>query len=157
MAGIALTTAGVTIGYAVEATAGTRPTAGYTTIHDIKEVPDFNPEPESLETTDLEATEYKTYTEGLKDIGGALGFLANFTESLQTEWDALVEAAATAEDAGKKTWFEIKHPKLTKSVFFTGKPSKMGLPSMSVNSVLETTVYITPTGEPKWETKSTTT
>ena len=155
MAGIALTTAGVTIGYAVEAAAGTRPTAGYTIIHDIKEVPDFNPEPESLETTDLEATEYKTYTEGLKDIGGALGFLANFTESLQTEWDALFEAATAAEDAGKKTWFAITHPKLAKAVFFTGKPSKMGLPSMSVNSVLETTVYITPTGEPKWEAKIT--
>lgn len=156
MAGITLTTAGVTVGYAVEATAGTRPTTGYTLIHDLKEIPDFNPEPESLETTDLEATEYKTYTEGLKDIGGALGFLANFTEELQNTWDELVSDVEEAEVAGKKAWFEIKHPKLTKSVFFTGKPSKMGLPSMGVNSVLETTVYITPTGEPKWETKSTT-
>ena len=155
MAGIALTTAGVTLGYAVETQAGTRPSTGYTVIHDIKEIPDFNPEPESLETTDLEATEYKTYTEGLKDVGGALGFLANFTQDLQTAWDALVTAAAEAEKNSKKTWFEIKHPKLTDSVFFTGKPSKMGLPSMSVNSVLETTVYITPTGEPQWDTKTT--
>ncbi len=155
MAGIALTTAGVTLGYAVETEAGTRPTAGYTVIHDIKEVPDFNPEPESLETTDLEATEYKTYTEGLKDVGGALGFLANFTQQLQDAWGALVKAADTAEASGKKTWFAITHPKLTEAVFFTGKPSKMGLPSMSVNSVLETTVYITPTGEPQWAAKIT--
>lgn len=155
MAGIALTTAGVTIGYAIESVIGTRPTTGYTIIHDIKEIPDFNPEPESLETTDLEAKEYKTYTEGLKDVGGALGFLANFTNELQAEWGTLVTAAESAEAEGKKTWFEIKHPKLDKSVVFTGKPSKMGLPSMSVNSILETTVYITPTGEPAWETKST--
>ena len=153
--GIALTTAGVTIAYAVESAADTRPTTGYTVIHDIKEIPDFNPEPESLETTDLEVTGYKTYTEGLKDVGGALGFLANFTNELQDAWAELVEANETAEASGLRTWFEIKHPKLDESVFFTGKPSKMGLPSMSVNSVLETTVYITPTGEPQWETKTT--
>jgi hypothetical protein len=156
MAGIVLTTAGVTIGYAVETEKGVRPVSGYTVIHDLKEVPDFNPEPEGIESTDLEATEYKTYVDGLKDMGGALGFLANFTQDLQTAWDALVTAYDNAAKENKHTWFEIKHPGLAKSVFFRGKPSKMGLPSMSVNSILETTVYITPTGEPVWETKSTT-
>ena len=67
--GIALSTAGVTVGYATETTAGTRPTTGFKLIPDIKEVPEMNPEPESLETTTLAATEFKTYTEGLKDLG----------------------------------------------------------------------------------------
>lgn len=155
MAGIALSTAGVTVGYAVEATAKERPTTGYTKISDIKEVPDFNPEPETHETTDLEQTEYKTYVAGLKDVGGALAFLANFTEELQTQWDTIVEAYETAVASGKRMWFEIKHPKLPKSVFFTGEPARMGLPSMGVNAVLETNLYITPTGAPQWETKST--
>ena len=152
--GIALSTAGVTIGYAVEQTANTRPTTGYTAIPDIKEVPDFNPEPETHEATDLEETEYKFYVAGLKDIGGALGFLANFTEKLQTEWEGIVNAYNTAIADGKRMWFEIKHPKLPKSVFFTGEPAAMGLPGMSVNGILETTVYITPTNAPAWETKS---
>ena len=153
--GIALSTAGVAIKYAVETEANTRPVSGFIRIHDIKEVPDFNPEPETIESTDLEETEYKTYVAGLKDVGGALGFLANFTQTLQTQWDTIVEAYNTALAANKRMWFEISHPKLEKAVFFTGEPAPMGLPSMSVSSILETTLYITPTGAPVWETKST--
>lgn len=153
--GIAITTAGVTFGYATEATAGTRPTTGYTLIPDIKEIPEMNPEPETLETTVLSETNFKTYIEGLKDLGGALSFLANYTTELETAWEALVTAYTTAATAGKAIWFEVKHPKLPKSVFFTGQPSAMGLPAMAVGNVLETNLYITPTNAPKWETKST--
>jgi len=155
--GVALNTAGVTVGYAVEASAGTRPTTNYIEIPDIKEVPEMNPEPETLETTVLKETEYKTYIEGLKDLGGALSFLANYTEELSTAWDTLVKAYKTASESNKAVWFEIKHPRLEKSVYFTGQPSAMGLPAMAVNSVLQTNLYITPTNAPAWETKSTTT
>ena len=153
--GIAISTAGVTFGYAVETTKGTRPASGYTLIPDIKEIPEMNPEPETLETTTLSETEFKTYIEGLKDLGGALSFLANYTTDLEGVWADLVEAYKTGIEAGLSTWFEIKHPKLEKSVFFTGQPSAMGLPAMSVNSVLETNLYITPTNAPSWEAKST--
>ncbi len=153
--GIALSTAGVTVGYAVEATAGTRPITGYKVIPDIKEVPEMNPEPETLETTTLAETEYKTYIEGLKDLGGALSFLANYTTELETAWSALVEEYQDAKGTGKAVWFEVKHPGLAKSVFFTGQPSAMGLPAMSVGAVLETNLFITPTNAPSWETKTT--
>ena len=151
--GIALSTAGVTLSYAVEESINTRPTGTYTVIPDIKEIPDYNPEPETIEATDLEETEYKFYVAGLKDVGGALGFLANFTDKLQTEWDDVVEAYETALAAGKRVWFQIKHPKLSKALFFPGEPSKMGLPSMSVSSILETTLYITPNSSPEWAEK----
>ena len=153
--GIAINTAGVTFGYAVESTAKTRPVSGYTIIPDIKEIPEMNPEPETLESTVLSETEYKTYIEGLKDLGGALSFLANYTTELETVWGELVEAYKGAAEEGKAIWFEVKHPKLDKSVFFTGQPSAMGLPAMSVNSILETNLYITPTNAPAWEAKST--
>ena len=153
--GIAISTAGVTFGYCVEETKGTRPPTGYTIIPDIKEIPEMNPEPETLESTVLSETEYKTYIEGLKDLGGALSFLANYTTELETVWGALVEAYKTANEAGKAVWFEVKHPKLEKSVFFTGQPSAMGLPAMAVNNILETNLYITPTNAPLWGTKST--
>jgi hypothetical protein len=153
--GIALSTAGVTVGYATESTVGTRPTTGFKIIPDIKEIPEMNPEPETLETTTLASTEYKTYIEGLKDLGGALSFLANYTTELETVWAELVTEYKTAKTSSKSVWFEVKHPQLTKSVFFTGQPSAMGLPAMSVNSVLETNLYITPTNAPVWETKTT--
>ena len=153
--GIALSTAGVTFGYAVETTAKTRPTTGYINIPDIKEIPEMNPEPETLETTTLSETEYKTYIEGLKDLGGALSFLANYTTELESTWSGLVEAYNSAKESNKSVWFEVKHPGLDKSVFFTGQPSAMGLPAMGVNAVLETNLYITPTNAPIWETKTT--
>lgn len=152
--GIALSTAGVTFGYAVETTKGTRPTTGYSLIPDVKEIPEMNPEPSTLETTVLSETEYKTYIEGLKDLGGALSFSANYTEELETKWGELVSAYKTAKAEDLSVWFEIKHPQLDKSVFFTGQPSAMGLPAMSVDSVLETSLYITPTNAPIWEVKS---
>lgn len=152
--GIAISTAGVTFGYAVETSVGTRPTTGYTLIPDIKEIPEMNPEPETLESTTLSETEFKTYIEGLKDLGGALSFLANYTTELETVWAELVAAYKAAVEENKSVWFEVKHPKLEKSVFFAGQPSAMGLPAMAVNNILETNLYITPTNAPAWETKS---
>ena len=152
--GIAISTAGVTFGYAVEETKGTRPTTGYTVIPDVKEIPEMNPEPETLESTTLSETEFKTYIEGLKDLGGAAPFTVNLTTAFIDEWNDLVAAYKTAIDAGKATWFEIKHPKLEKSVFFTGQPAELGLPEMSVGSVLEAEAFVTPTNAPAWETKS---
>lgn len=152
--GIALSTAGVTVGYAIEEVKGTRPVSGYSVIPDIKSIPETNPEPETLESTTLAETEFKTYIEGLKDLGGALAFTANYTTELETVWAELVEAYKTAIASELATWFEIKHPKLEKSVYFKGQPSAMGLPAMDVNSVLEISLYITPTSAPQREAKS---
>jgi len=153
---INLSTAGVTLQYCVEATAGTRPTSGYTKIAGLKSTPSLNPAPETLETTTLDETEFKTYIDGLKDLGGALEFTFNLTQNLVTTWDTLMTTYETAKTNGKNVWFTIVIPGLTKSVYFTGNPSAMGVPETAVNSVLEITNYITPTGEPNFFTKPTT-
>lgn len=155
MAGIQLSTAGVKLLYAAEATAGTRPTTGYEEISEIKSIPELNPEPDNLETTTLAETEWKTYIPGLKDIGGALSFTANLTEKSMEEWEGVVDAYDTAAADNKATWFCIVIPGLTKALYFTGQPSPMGMPSMEVSAVLETTLYITPTGAPQWAAKPT--
>lgn len=146
---INLSTAGVQLQYAVETTAGTRPTTGYTRIKGIKSTPSLNPSPDTLETTTLDELEYKTYIDGLKDLGGALEFTFNLTEELITTWDSLMEAYEAGKATGKATWFTIVVPGLTNSFYFTGNPSAMGLPETSVNSVLEITNYITPTNAPE--------
>ena len=89
---IELSTAGVSLQYAVEVTAGERPTTGYAPITGIKSIPSLNPAPDTIETTDLSQTEFKTYIDGLKDLGGALEFTANLTQELQTLWDTIVAA-----------------------------------------------------------------
>lgn len=154
---INLSTAGVFLAYAVESTAGTRPTAGYTKLTGAKSTPSLNPSPETLETTTLDETEYKTYIDGLKDLGGALEFTFNLTEDLVDEWGDLMSAYETAKAAGKATWFTIVIPGLSESFYFTGNPSEMGLPETSVSSVLEITNYITPTNAPIKAAKPTTT
>ena len=102
---------------------------------------------------ELKGEEYKTYIDGLKDIGGALEFTFNLTEELYDAWDDLMTAYETAKTTNKAIWFEILIPGLTNAVFFTGNPSAMGLPETSVSAVLETTNYITPTNAPEWFAK----
>lgn len=155
MARIDLSTAGVTLQYAVETTAGTRPTSGYKALQGIKSIPDLNPEPGSLETTTLDETEWRTYIPGLKDVGGSLSFGANNTEQFQTDWAAMVEEAEEANTAGKSMWYAVVVPGLTKSFYFAGKPSPLGLSAVEVDSVLEVDGYITPTKLDGWQTKPT--
>ena len=152
---INLSTAGVKLAYAVEETAGARPTSGYTRIYGAKTTPSLNPSPDTLETTTLDELEYKTYIDGLKDLGGALEFTFNLTELFITTWDALIEAYETAKASGKSCWFLIDIPGISEGFFFRGNPAELGLPAIEVNSVLETTVYITPTGAPQRATKPT--
>lgn len=143
-------TAGMYLAYAPEATAGTRPTAAnaYTKIPEIKSIPSFNPAPETIESTTLSETEYKTYVKGLKDVGGALEFGANMTDDLDTAWAACISAFDTAVAAQKKVWFVVGHPKLAKATYFTGDPSSIGLNEAAVGGMAETTLYVTPTGSP---------
>lgn len=145
---IDLSTAGVHMYYAIETTAGTRPISGYTDLPGIKSTPSLNPAPDALESTTLNETTWKTYVQGLKDLGGSLEFTFNLTQSLLDAWETLVDSANTAKAAGKSTWFAIVIPGLTKAFFLRGDPADAGLPAMEVNNVLETTMYITPTGAP---------
>lgn len=155
MASPRYSTAGMYLCYAVETTAGTRPTTGYKLVPEVKSMPSFNPSPETIESTTLLETEYKTYVEGLKDLGGALEYGANLTEDLITFWAACNSAHDTAAAQGKATWFAVVHPKLTKAIFFQGDPSPIGLNEASVSAMAETTLYITPESAPTWEDKPT--
>lgn len=147
---IELSTAGVQLKYKVEETGGERPSGDYTAIAGIKSIPDLNPEPATHQTTDLDQLEYHTSIAGLKDVGGAMAFGANNTETFQTAWGALVTAANTGASSDKHTWFEVSVPGLTKSFFFRGEPVPLGLSAIDVDSVLEIDAYIVPTKVEGW-------
>lgn len=149
--GIALSTIGIKVSYAVETTAGTRPTTGYKHIPDLKSIPSINPAPNTADATTFDNLEYTTYVQLLKDNGGALEISANFTQELFEVWDAMVNAYETAIKDGKETWICFDIPGFAKSAFVTVQPARMGIPEASANALLETTVFITPTGEPVFE------
>ena len=149
--GIALSTIGVKVSYAVETTKGTRPTTGFKHIPDLKSIPSINPAPNTADATTFDNTEYTSYVQLLKDIGGALEITANFTQELFDTWEELVTAYETAIAQGKETWICFDIPGFDKAAFVTVQPARMGIPEASANALLETTVFITPTGEPVFE------
>lgn len=155
MAGIQLSTAGVTLHYAPETTMDTMPTTGFVQVREVKSIPELNPEPDNLETTTLEELEWKTYIPGLKDPGGALSFLANLTEVVMNDWEDMCDEYETLAADNKSLWYFIVVPGLTKVLAFRGRPTRMGMPGMEVNAVLETNLYITPTNAPAWVAKPT--
>ena len=155
---IAISSIGIKVSYAFEAVAGTRPTTEYVHLEGIKELPELNPAPDTLETTSFDNLEYKTYINGLKDLGGSLAFNANFTQDLFDKWngtDGVMEQYATNIAAGKAMWLCIDIPGIDQACYFTCEPSPIGVPGVAVNEVLETSLNITPTGEPTWDAKPT--
>lgn len=155
---IAISSIGIKVSYAFEAVAGTRPTTGYIHLDGLKEIPELNPAPDTLETTTFDNLEYKTYINGLKDLGGALEFTANFTQVLFDKWngsDGVMGQYNTNIAAGKAMWLCIDIPKIDKACFLTCEPSPIGVPGAATNEVLEVTLSITPTGEPTWDEKPT--
>lgn len=146
--GIPISTAGTQVAWAVETTAGTMPITAKM-IPDIKSIPDMNPQPENLETTDLSCKEYKTFIPGLKDLSSANSFGANLTKLLISEWGKMMTAFENAKKEGKATWFFIKTPNVP-TVAFTGEPSPLGVSGKEVNAVNATNCYITVTGEPRY-------
>ena len=152
---IALSTAGILVKYCTETTAGTRPTTGYTEIPDVKSIPEFGSDVNTLQSTPLSATQNHTYIEGLKDSGGAVGLTVNLSDAFMTAWDNLISAYNTANSSSKATWFEYAIPGMAKSFFFPGKPVSLGFGGADVDAVLEDTANIIPVGDYTWATAST--
>lgn len=158
---IALSSIGVRVYYTVS-TDGTTPITdeSFVEIPEVKSIPSLSPAPDTLETTPLSNTEYKTYINGLKDLGGALEFTANLTQDLLDMWNGTGTSDTDSVmykfehlTSGQSLVLCIVHPKLTNAVYFPFEPAKLGLPEIAVNSVLEATLSITPIGEVSWATK----
>ena len=151
MAGISLSTAGVLFGYGVETSKGQKPTA-FIQIERAMSLPSLNPQPESLDVTPLDATEWKEYIAGLKDTGGALPIRFSLNNALKAAWGKLVEAYNTAKEADLKVWAEFYIPGMDDGFFFTCEPTPLGFGGAEVNAHLEVEAYITPTGNIGWDT-----
>lgn len=150
---IAITSIGIKVSYAFELTKGERPTTNYKVIPQVKEIPEMNPQPDTIETTSFDNLEYKTYTDGLKDLGGVLDFTTNFTQELYDLWQGsggVMEQWKSSQEEGKAMYICIDIPGLKESCYLAVNPSNLGLPASTVNTVMEATLHFTPIGEPIW-------
>lgn len=150
-----LSTAGIKIYYAVETTAGTRPTTGWAEIPGVKSIPEFGSEPSQLESTTLNATTWRTYVAGLRDTGGAVGLTFNDNDTFQSAWEDLKDAYDTGKASGLATWIEYVVPNMTKAFSYTADIADLGFGGAEVDSILENTGYVVPSGGIGWATKYT--
>lgn len=136
-----VSTLGVKIGYAVEATAGTRPTASYAQIPRCKSIGGITLTPEQIDVSTLEDLISK-YVDGRQDTGGSweLVFHSDAIAALKT----LLTEAATAKAANKGVWFVVWIPGLADSFFVKAQPgAKLPMGDISDNSPFELPVTLT--------------
>ena len=150
-----ITTVGASVKYAVESTAGTRPTTGYTEIPDISSAPEISLDVDALDASNI--TDLITrYTAGRQDPGGNKEFTCNHTEAFITAWETMKTASDTARSSGKATWIEYVYPNATKSFFFSIIPLALGNGGIEQNSVDTIPAPFIVNGVHGWASKSTT-
>lgn len=136
-----VTTLGVKFGYAVEATAGTRPASGYIQIPRCKSIGGVSLSPEQIDVSCLEDLVSK-YADGRADTGGT--WETSFHSDAITALGTLLTSAATAKADGKGVWFVVWIPSLTKSFFVKAAvPSKLAMGEIGENSALEIPLSLT--------------
>lgn len=148
---IDLSTAGIRVGYAFESTSGVKPST-FTNLPNPKSIPDMNPEPNALDITSLNDTEWKRYMEGLKDMGGSLGLTFGMSQAFFDLWETICDTDDANKATAKRTWLVFYVPGLTKSFFLPVDPARIGMPAAEVDSVLDVTVNVLPIGAPVWDT-----
>lgn len=148
-AAIDLSTAGIRIGVAYEATSGTRPTSGYINIPGPKSIPAMDDAPSLLDATTLNETKYKKYIQGLRDLGGGdIAITFNYTQLFCDTWDDMYETNETNKATSKRTWITFYIPGIEDAFFMPVDVVPRGNPGADVDGVLETTAHFIPIGEP---------
>lgn len=136
-----LSTLGITFGYGVETTAGTKPTA-FTRLHRINSIGGIAIEPEQIDASALEDAVTR-YVKGRADTGGSFPITINLTDETQKEWEDLI-TAYKALTGGKRMWFETIIPGFADSFFVVAQPpEQIPQPEIGQNELLTAEMNLT--------------
>ena len=137
-----ISTLGSLTGYAVETTAGTKPTT-FKMLHRINASDEIAIETETIDASALEDMIERTIA-GRGSTGGTFGVTVNVTDETITEWETLIQEYETAKTAGKAMWYEEYFPTLQKA-FFTKiePPTVIPKPAREQNGLLTVTMTLT--------------
>lgn len=130
-----LTTIGVKIGYAVEATKGTKP-ASFTWLKRCKSVGGIELSSDKIDVTALE-DKIKQYAEGIADTGGDWSLTFGLNDDVVTALTTLRTESEEAKKSGKATWFDVWFPGLAKSFFIIAEPGMIPMPEVGVGNAAE--------------------
>lgn len=137
MAIAGVSTLGITFGYGVETTAGTKPST-FKQLTRIISIGEITNDPEQIDVSALEDFTSR-YVAGRMDTGGTWGIEVNLTPETQKEWETLISAYEALSD-GKRMWFETIIPSFEKSFFVVAQPpTAIQIPEVSGNSALTKT------------------
>lgn len=142
MAFAGMSTLGVTFGYGVEATAGTKPEA-FTVLTRINNIAGITIENEQIDASALEDL-VSRYIQGRADTGGTFPVSVNLTPETVTEWETLISAYQEAYAAGKRMWFETIVPGFDEAFFVVAQPpSVIPQPEFAQNELLVAEMNLT--------------
>lgn len=133
MAVAGLASLGIRLGYAVESTKGTKPTA-FTGLTRINTVGGITVDPEAIDASALEDPITRNI-KGRAETGGSWPVTVNITNDTIAEWTTLIAAYKELTD-GKRMWFELYHPELEKAFFVIAQPPEdIPMPESSQNAL----------------------
>ena len=137
-----VSTVGTLLGYAVETTAGTKPTT-FNLLNRINSIGEIPVETETIDASALEDKVEKSI-EGRGSTGGTYDVVVNATNETIEEWETVIEEYEEAKAAGKEMWFEEYYPALEKA-FYTkaAPPAKIPKPAADQNGLLTITMTMT--------------
>lgn len=142
MALAGVSTLGITFGYGVEATAGTKPT-DFTQLNRINSIGGITIENEQIDASALE-DEVSRYVQGRGDTGGSFSVAVNFTPETKEEWADLISEYATAKSTGLRMWFQIIIPGFSESFFVVAQPpTAIPQPEIGQNELLTIEMNLT--------------
>lgn len=141
MAAAGISTLGITFGYGVETTAGTKPTS-FKQLTRINALGGINIEPEQIDASALEDA-ITRYVKGRADTGGSFAVTVNFTSDTVKEWQDLI-TAYKALSGGKRMWFETIIPGIINSFFVVAQPpEEIPQPEIGQNELLTVEMNLT--------------
>lgn len=147
-----LSTLGITFGYGVETTAGTKP-ASFTQLERINSIGGISMDVEQIDASALEDTQTK-YVAGRADTGGTWEVTVNFTDETADAWDDLITAYNTAAASGKAMWFETILPNQSDAFFVIAQPpQQLPMPEIGQNELLTVAISLTVVEYKGWQTK----
>ena len=156
MATYAALSAGAKVKYAPEATAGSRPTSGYTELTGVTAVPAFGDQPGTVDVTAI-ANKNRVYIFDLPDSGGLIALTVNDADGFRAAYKSMYSSYTTAVGASKGFWIEYAYPSETSidSFFYPAALHEIGFGGWEVGAAMQNSVPIAPAGDFVWASKST--